>query len=207
MTARFSQWISLPDTFIIFDTEYTAWEGSQERDWSGANEYRELVQISALRILKINHTIEIVDHFNVYVLPLKNPALSKYFINLTGITQQKLEQQGQSFSMAMAQFYTFCQKDHRKLNLYSMGNDYPVIRENLIFNNIPSQSIWYVWQTKFYDIKPFFSKWVNTDKYTSGTLYKAFGIVPKNVSVHNAHWDCISLFLSLKQVTHKIRHI
>ena len=160
-----------------------------------------LVQISALRILKINHTIEIVEHFNAYVLPRKNPTLSKYFINLTGITQQKLEQQGQSFSMAMAQFYMFCQKDQRKLNLYSMGNDYPVIRENLIFNNIPSQSIWYAWQTKFYDIKPFF---LNTDKYSSGTLYKAFGIVPKNVSVHNASWDCISLFLSLKQVMHKI---
>ena len=24
---------SLPETFIIFDTEFIAWEGSQERDW------------------------------------------------------------------------------------------------------------------------------------------------------------------------------
>ena len=29
----------LPDTFIIFDTEFTAWEGSQERKWSGENEF------------------------------------------------------------------------------------------------------------------------------------------------------------------------
>ena len=42
----------LPDTFIIFDTEFTAWEGSMERNWSGENEYRELVQISAFRIKK-----------------------------------------------------------------------------------------------------------------------------------------------------------
>ena len=42
----------LPDTFIIFDTEFTAWEGSQERKWSGENEFRELVQISAIRVKK-----------------------------------------------------------------------------------------------------------------------------------------------------------
>ena len=39
---------NLPDTFIIFDTEFTAWEGSMERKWSGENEYKELIQISTL---------------------------------------------------------------------------------------------------------------------------------------------------------------
>ena len=32
----------LPDTFIIFDTEFTAWEGSQERKWTGENEFRRI---------------------------------------------------------------------------------------------------------------------------------------------------------------------
>ena len=33
------------------------------------------------------------------------------------------------------------------------------------------------------------------------TLYKAFDIVPRSdVDVHNASWDCLSLFLSLKKV-------
>ena len=41
---------SLPPTIIIFDTEFTAWAGSQERDFSGPNEYRELVEIGAIKI-------------------------------------------------------------------------------------------------------------------------------------------------------------
>ena len=48
---------SLPETFIIFDTEFTAWKGSQERDWSGENEERELVQIGALKVKKLKNTI------------------------------------------------------------------------------------------------------------------------------------------------------
>ena len=42
----------LPDTFIILDTEYTSWKGSQERNWSRKNEYKELVQIAAIKIKK-----------------------------------------------------------------------------------------------------------------------------------------------------------
>lgn len=32
----------LPEQFVLFDTEYTGWEGSQERGWSAPGEYREL---------------------------------------------------------------------------------------------------------------------------------------------------------------------
>ena len=32
------------DRFVIYDTEYTAWEGSLARNWSGPNEHRELLQ-------------------------------------------------------------------------------------------------------------------------------------------------------------------
>jgi len=35
---------------IIFDTEYTAWEGAKERNWSGSGEHREIVQIAAVKI-------------------------------------------------------------------------------------------------------------------------------------------------------------
>jgi len=85
--------------------------------------------------------------------------------------------------------------------MYSMGNDYPVIKENLKLNSINRKSRFYKWEKCFYDIQPFFSKIVNTKEYSSGTLYKAFDIVPRSdVDVHNASWDCLSLFLSLKKV-------
>ena len=63
------------------------------------------------------------------------------------------------------------------------------------------KSRFYKWEKRFHDIQPFFSKLVNTKEYSSGTLYKAFDIVPRSdVEVHNASWDCLSLFLSLKKV-------
>ena len=87
----------LPEKFIIFDTEYTAWEGSQERNWSGVNEYMELVQIGALKVVKTSRTIKIVKKFNIYIKPKKNPELSEYFINLTGITQNMVDKKAITF--------------------------------------------------------------------------------------------------------------
>ena len=128
--------------------------------------------------------------------------LSDYFINLTGITQETLFKKAKPFKMAMKLFYMFCKnKNGEKYNLYSMGNDYPVIKENLKLNSINRKSRFFRWEKYFYDIQPFFSKLVNTKEYSSGTLYKAFNIVPRSdVDVHNASWDCLSLFLSLKKV-------
>ena len=39
----------IPSKFILFDTEFTAWEGSQNRNWSLCWEHRELISISALK--------------------------------------------------------------------------------------------------------------------------------------------------------------
>ena len=36
--------------FVLYDTEYTSWEGSLQRGWSRPDEHRELVQLSAIRV-------------------------------------------------------------------------------------------------------------------------------------------------------------
>ena len=38
------------NAFVFYDTEYTSWEGAMQRNWSGPNEHRELVQLSAIRV-------------------------------------------------------------------------------------------------------------------------------------------------------------
>lgn len=194
----------LPETFIIFDTEFTSWEGSQERNWKGENEYRELIQISALKIKKKENTIYISKKLNIYVLPRINKKLSNYFIKLTGITQNTIDKQGIPFKKAIDMFYKFCKgKKEEKYKLFSMGNDYTVIKENLKLNSINKRSRFYKWKKQFHDIKPLFSELVDINNYTSGTLYKAFEIKPHNKAlVHNASWDCLSLFLSLKKAIH-----
>ena len=189
----------LPEKFIIFDTEYTAWEGSQERNWSGDYEYMELVQIGALKVVKTDTTIKVVKKFNIYVKPKKNPELSEYFINLTGITQNIVDKKGVTFNEAMKQFYNFCKtKNNVKLPMFSYGNDYNIIKYNLKLNSVNKKSRFYKWEKKFYDIRPIFDSYVDTSKYTSGTIHMAFGITKKNIAIHNALWDCISIFLSLK---------
>ena len=191
----------LPEKFIIFDTEYTAWEGSQKRGWSGENEYMELVQIGALKVVKTPKTIKIVKKLNIYIKPKKNPELSEYFTNLTGITQNTLDKKGVTFNEAMKQFYNFCKtKNNVKLPMFSYGNDYDIIKYNLKLNSINKKSRFYKWEKKFYDIRPIFDCYVDTSKYTSGTIYKAFDIDSKNANVHNALWDCKSIFYSLKHI-------
>lgn len=192
----------LPDTFIIFDTEFTAWDGSMQREWSGKNEHREIVQISAFKIKKKKNNIAITKKLNIYILPRINRNLSDYFIELTGITQEIIDKKGLQFKQAMAVFYRFCKNEKdEKYQLYSMCNDYGVIKENLKLNSINKRSRFYKWEKKFHDITPFFTPYVDTRLYSSGTLYKAFKIIPNNkVDVHNASWDCLSLFLSLKKV-------
>ena len=63
--------------YIVFDTEFTSWEGSMENNWSREGEHRELVQIGALKI----SDGKIIDKLDILVKPQINPILSDYFEN------------------------------------------------------------------------------------------------------------------------------
>lgn len=193
---------NLPKEFIIFDTEFTSWKGSQERNWSGENEYMELVQIGALKIIKKNNCLEIKEIFSNFVKPKINPVLSQYFINLTNITQKQVDLEGFDFKKSIQLFYHFCKnKSGNLIPLYSYGNDYGIIKYNLDLNKVPLRSKFRSWENYFYDIRAFFKDTVDVSKYSSGTLYKAFDIKPKKKEeVHNSLWDSRSLFLSLNKL-------
>ncbi len=94
--------VGLPEKIIIFDTEFTSWEGSMERDWDGENEFKELVQIGA--VVFDTRTLQEVDTCNVYTKPARNPLLSEYFIHLTGITQEVLDTQGVDIEKGIMNF-------------------------------------------------------------------------------------------------------
>ena len=189
--------------FILFDTEYTAWEGSQERNWSYDYEYKELICISALKINNKNNKLNIVDKFNCYIKPTINPLLSDYIINLTGITQNTIDIHGISFKNAIKKFYKFCNTN----KIYSYGNDYNEIKINLELNNISSLSIYYKWECKFFDIRTIFELYnINTNKYSSGTIYKSVKLIPdKKINIHDSQWDTYSLFITLKYLLDNIK--
>ena len=122
-------------------------------------------------------------------------------VHLEDSTQNTLYKKGVTFNEAMKQFYNFCKtKNNIKLPMFSYGNDYGVIKYNLKLNSINKKSRFYKWEKKFYDIRPIFDFYVDTSKYSSGTIYKAFDIDSKNANVHNALWDCKSIFYSLKHI-------
>jgi inhibitor of KinA sporulation pathway (predicted exonuclease) len=176
--------------FIILDTEFTSWKDSQENNWSKKGEFKELVQIAAIKIINFR----IVDQINILVKPILNPKLSKYFTNLTGIQNRTINEFGIQCDEALDLLYTFC----NKMKVYSYGNDYDIIKYNLNLYHIEKKK-YYFWENKFYDVRTFFEKHdIDTSKYSSGTIYKITGKNQKNESVHNALWDVTSIFLAIK---------
>ena len=187
--------------FILFDTEFTAWNGSQLRNWSLYWEHKELISISALKIKQTKNKLEIIDKFTCYIQPRINKQLSNYIIDLTGITQQKIDIQGVDFKIAIKKFYKFSEN----LQLYSYGNDYKIIQENLDLYKIPPDSKYRLWINSFFDICPIFQCYgINTSKYTSGTIYKHFDLKTLNkIKIHNSEWDTYSLYITLQYVLYK----
>jgi inhibitor of KinA sporulation pathway (predicted exonuclease) len=115
-----------PLDIIIFDLEFTAWVGSQKRDWSGEHEHKEIVEIGAVRV-NLDDPQTPDQHFNMLVHPTINPQLSQYFIELTGISQKRLTNDSTSFETALAAFSGFS-KDIS--HFYSYGNDGEILDEN-----------------------------------------------------------------------------
>lgn len=179
--------------FIIFDTEYTSWEGSLERKWSNDNELQEIVQIGAY---KIDNNFNIIDKLVIYVKPIKN-QLSEYFTNLTGITNNFINETGLSFKNGIDKFYNFC-KNCKKIFMW--GYDDEILLKNLNYNNI-NKPIYNEWiKKKICNIKLFFNNFLDSSCYSSGNLYKYFNLNIDNHKEHNALNDCYSIYISLKEI-------
>ena len=182
--------------FILFDTEYTAWEGSQQRRWSEPWEHREIIQIAALKVELASGCREIAC-FDTLVRPLINPALSPYITSLTGITQPEIDARGVSFASAYTAFYEFSAQG--ALPLLSWADDAAILRENCALTGLPFGD----YPAGFHDIRDLFEAvGIDTTLYSSGTVYQAFGLAfPHNA--HNALNDVRSLALSLDDLSRR----
>ncbi len=181
--------------FIIYDLEYTTWEGAQERSWSGENEFKEIVQIGALKVDQEN--LEEVEQLYLTLKPRINPELSEYFTKLTGITQDQIENEGIEIEDGLKQFFDF---SHGHIAC-SNGNDQLIIGENigllrkseLFPSNITFLNIDY-W---YYDSYP------EDKRICSGELAEYFELDvegPDGTGVHDALYDCRSLLVTMKHI-------
>ena len=113
-----------PAEVVVFDTEFTAWPGSMARAWGGPGEHKEIIQIGAVII--DSKSLEERHAFSVLIRPVRNPILSPYLVDLTGITNERLEAEGVDFTTGVRSFVEFA--GARPLHAY--GRDDRIIAEN-----------------------------------------------------------------------------
>ncbi|MEX0650325.1 MAG: 3'-5' exonuclease [Candidatus Andersenbacteria bacterium] len=157
---------NLPDTFIVFDLEWTAWEGSQQRGWSEPNEYREVYDIGAVRVE--GKDFDTTDTYRQLVTLRLTPSLPEYSRQLTGITQADIDRDGISFAEALRAFNAFTQG----YELYNWGTGDPkAIAESCQLKNLSNP-----FEGRIHDIRPVFEQHgVPVEKYMSSTIVQYFG--------------------------------
>jgi inhibitor of KinA sporulation pathway (predicted exonuclease) len=112
-------------TLTVFDLEFTAWECSMASQWLRPGEFKEVVQIGAVRLDGAD--FRILQEFDVLVRPRINASLSPYFEKLTGITNGQLAARGVDFTDAYARFLAFAGKGP----ICAFGRDDWVLDENI----------------------------------------------------------------------------
>ena len=110
---------------VIFDLEFTAWDGSLARHWLGPGEFKEVVQFGAVRLR--GEDFSAAESFDCLVRPRINSRLSDYFENLTGISNDRLLGEGVDFELAYRRFLAFA----GDAVLAAFGRDDWVLEENI----------------------------------------------------------------------------
>jgi inhibitor of KinA sporulation pathway (predicted exonuclease) len=169
------------DALIVWDTEFTAWPGSQERGWKGPGEHRELVQIGAVALDPQANFAEIAT-FERIVRPKVNPRLSQYFIDLTGITQQRVDDEGIPFPRALAEFAAFAGRWVGIIGAF--GRDDVVLDENCALHEIALP----IACDRFQDLRPALEAAIGRPGLMSAELPRFVGLpVPRQA--HDALAD------------------
>ena len=112
-------------SITVFDLEYTAWECSMARHWLTPGEFKEVVQIGAVKLDA--DSFEGLEEFEVLVRPRINPVLSPYFEKLTGITGRQVARDGEDFAIAYGRFLDFAGDGP----IAAFGRDDRALKDNL----------------------------------------------------------------------------
>jgi inhibitor of KinA sporulation pathway (predicted exonuclease) len=172
---------------IVFDLEFTAWDGSMRHRWLRPGEFKEVVQIGAVKVDAM--TLEVTGRFNVLVKPRINPVISAYLENLTGITNAELKAQGRDFADAYRDFLNFA--DGAMLSAF--GRDDYVFDENeRLYGLAPAQ------RPQFRDSRPWFAaNGFETHGLHSCDIGPKLG-VPFEGQKHNALADSLSVAAGMR---------
>lgn len=175
--------IDLPQgDFVVADLEYTSWDGAPARDWGGPGEFREIVQIGAVKVAQ-NGGLRETDALMILVCPTLNPVLSDYFIELTGITNADIARAGVPIAAALEGFAAFV----GTLPILTHGPDNLVITEECAEKSIGDPFPGHDWR----DINPMIHA-VTGKALMSSELPAHFGL-PHAGQSHDALADARAL--------------
>jgi len=170
-------------TITVFDLEFTAWECSMARHWLSPGEFKEVVQIGALKLDA--ESFAPVAEFDLLVRPRINYPLSPYFEKLTGITSERVARLGEDFAAAFARFLDFADGGP----IASFGRDDKVLEENIRLYGMTGARALPV----FYDLRGWFAvQGVDPRGMHSCDIGPAVG-VPFAGQTHNALDDARSI--------------
>ncbi|MFZ2620268.1 MAG: hypothetical protein WAX89_05280 [Alphaproteobacteria bacterium] len=193
-------------TIVIFDNEYTTWQGAKESNWGAGNGWcRELVQIAAIK-LKPGQPWQEAQTLEVMVKPIINPILSDTFIQLTGLTQERVDREGVTLDAAFGWLSLFALGDPT-LQFYSNGNDRSQLAETAGFHKVPFPMDW----QRFHNFRePLYAQLeaclghkINRKDYPSGRVYELLGLTLPSAQVHNALHDVYSLAATLQELENR----
>lgn len=112
-------------TIVFFDLEFTATAGSIARRWLAPGEFKEVVQIGAVKVDAVS--LAPLSELEILVKPRINSVLSDYLEKLTGIANGAIAERGIDFREAYLKFLAFA--DSAVIGAF--GRDDLVLEENL----------------------------------------------------------------------------
>jgi len=177
----------------VFDLEYTAWPGSMAGHWLAPGQFKEVVQIGAVKL--DGRTLAVLDEFDLLVKPRINPMLSPYLENLTGITSEAVAARGADFADAYARFAAFAAGGP----ICAFGHDEWVLEDNLRLYGITD----YAHLPRFADLRGWFAACnVETRGRYSCEIGPSLGLsVPGQA--HNALHDARVLAASMEEMVRR----
>ena len=177
-------------TITVFDLEYTAWACSMARHWLEPGQYKEVVQIGAVKL--DGRDLSILGEFDLLVRPRINPELSPYFQNLTGITNDEVAARGVDFAEAYARFAAFADGGP----IMAFGHDEWILEENLRLYGITE----FPTLPRFQDLRSWFAA-CNVDPrgMMSCEIGPSLGLTFQG-RAHNALDDARSMALSMEEM-------
>jgi inhibitor of KinA sporulation pathway (predicted exonuclease) len=172
---------------VIFDLEFTAWDGSMRHRWLRPGEFREVVQIGAVKVDAA--TLAVRETFETLVKPRINPVPSPYLEKLTGIAAADIATRGRDYASAYDDFLAFVGDGASA----AYGRDDLIFEENARLYGLAHRPL-----APFHDL----SLWFRTSGFDTRGLHScdigpALG-VPLDGHAHTGLADSLSLAAGMK---------